>query len=101
MRVADPDPDWANYLQGLDTQLIMPLYDESHYTIKEPVSNEAALAQLIGQPVKAKTQYGTEIGCLIKVENGAGTLFNAGQGYMGTSGFQIDGSEIGRAWYLS
>lgn len=101
MRVADPDPDWATYLGSLDTQLIMPLYDESHYTIKEPVSNEAALAQLIGQPVKAKTQYGTEIGCLIKVENGAGTLFNAGQGYMGTSAFQIQGAHVGRAWYLS
>jgi len=101
MRVTDPKPDWSDYLQGVNAQLVMPLYDESHYTIKEPLADAQALGQLIGQPVLAKTKYGTNIGCLIKVDDESGTLFNAGDGYMGTSSFQIKGSEVGRAWHLS
>lgn len=101
MRVTGTRPEWADYLQGLEGQLTMPMYDESHYTTKELVADEAALRDLIGQPVKVASKYGTNVGCLIKVEDGGGTLFSAGDGYMGTSGFQIEGAEVGRAWYVS
>lgn len=100
MRVADPAPEWSDYIEGMQDPLTMPLYDESHYTIKEPVTDPASLSALIGQPVKAITKYGTDVGCLIKVEDGTGTLFSAGDGFMGTSGFPIEGAEVGRAWYL-
>lgn len=100
MRVADITPEWNDYLRGMEGQLTMPLYDESHYIIKTPLTDAASLRELIGQPVKVVSKYGTDIGCLIKVEDDGGTLFSAGDGYMGTSGFGIDGSEIGRAWYL-
>lgn len=102
MRVVAAQPDWADYLGAFEGELTMPLYDETHYAIKEPVTNADTLKALLGQPVKAETQFGDSVGCLIAVEpDGTGTLFNAGDGYMGTSTFALsDAKSVGRAWYL-
>ncbi|MEM9069850.1 MAG: SMI1/KNR4 family protein [Myxococcota bacterium] len=102
MRVSEPDPDWGDYLEGYAGPLTMPLYDETHYDIKEPISDLAGLRALVGQPVKAQG-FMDSVGCLVAVDDdGVGTLFSAGDGFMGTSSFALeDAKRVGRAWYLA
>ncbi len=103
MRVATPEADWAEYLGDYKGDVTLPLYDETHYVIQEPVTDADALKALLGQPVKAESKFMNSVGCLVAVEpDGTGTLLNAGDGYFGTSSFSLDdASAVGRAWYVS
>ncbi|MFT5355379.1 MAG: hypothetical protein ACI9KE_002598 [Polyangiales bacterium] len=101
MRTAAPEADWSHYLEGFEGNLTLPLYDETHYTIKEPATNLEELKKLIGQPVKSSNKYMVSVGCLISIDaDGVGTLFTASDGACGTSSFALDDSEVGRAWHL-
>ena len=101
MNVSAPQASWADYLGGFQGNLTIPLYDETHYAIKEPVKNVETLRALIGQPVKSANRFMTSVGCLVSVDaDGIGTLFTASDGSCGTASFGLDDSDVGRAWYL-